>query len=217
MLFEDLFDPPVCARESEIDRVRTLLFPEEMAAIATAVEKRRREFAEGRACAREAFAALGLPAMAIPSGPDRAPIWPNGVVGSISHSSTRCVAAVARQSDGIRSIGVDIEELTPLDEAFAAEICTDVERKWLDRQPHGQRGVLLKALFSAKECAYKCQYPLTKTFLGYDAMRIELDADAGWFSAYFEVDVHPFKVGDRLDGRIRFMGGHIATAMVLPS
>jgi hypothetical protein len=46
-------------------------------------------------------------------------------------------------------------------------------------------------------------------------MRIELDADAGLFRAYFEVDAEPFKVGDHLDGRIRFEGGHIASAIVL--
>ena len=215
MLFNGLLDPPVCVRESEANGLRSMLFPEEMAAIANAVEKRQREFAGGRACAREAFAALGLPPMAIPSGADRAPIWPKGVVGSISHSSTWCVAAVALQSDGIRSIGVDIEELEPLEEAFAADICVDFERRWLDRQPSDQRGLLLKALFSAKECAYKCQYPLTKTFLGYDAMRIELNVDAESFSAYFEVDAYPFEVGYRLDGRIRFAGDHIASAMTL--
>lgn len=215
MLLEGLLDPPVCVRESVLDGLRAMLFPEEVAAIATAVEKRQREFAGGRACAREAFAALGLPSVAILAGPDRAPIWPKGVVGSISHSLTRCVAAVARQADGIRSIGVDIEELTPLEESFAADICTEFERKWLDRQPGDQRGLLLKALFSAKESAYKCQYPLTKTFLGYDAMRIELDAGAGAFSAHFEVDTDLFKAGYRLDGRIGFGGGHIASAIVL--
>lgn len=215
MLFKGLLDPPVCVRESEPNGLQSMLFPEEMAAIANAVEKRRREFAGGRACAREAFTALGLPLVAIPSGADRAPIWPKGVVGSISHSSTRCVAAVARQSDGIRSIGIDIEEATPLEETFAADICVDAERRWLDRQPDDRRGLLLKALFSAKECAYKCQYPLTKTFLEYEAMRIELDPDAESFSAYFEIDAYPFQAGQRLDGRIRLAGGHIASAMTL--
>lgn len=215
MLFRDLLDPPVCARETGLNCFTSMLFPDEMAAIAGAREIRRREFAGGRACARAALTALGLPAVAIPSGSDRAPIWPRGLVGSISHSPTRCVAAIARQSDGIISIGVDIEESTPLDEVFAADICTRFEKNWLDRQPSGQRGLLLKALFSAKECAYKCQYPLTKTFLGYHAMRIELDADAKSFGAYFEIDVRPFKAGDRLDGRIGFADGHIASAIAL--
>lgn len=215
MLFKDLLDPPICVREGELSGAHSMLFPEEMAAIATAAERRRREFAGGRTCAREAFTALGLPLVAIPSGPDRAPIWPPGVVGSISHSLTRCVAAVARQSDGFTSIGVDIEEAIPLDETFATDICTRFEQDWLDRQPAGQRGLLLKAIFSAKECAYKCQYPLTKKFLEYDAMRIELDANAGLFSAYFEIDAHPFKAGSRLDGRVAFADGHIASAIAL--
>jgi 4'-phosphopantetheinyl transferase EntD len=215
MLFKDLLDPPICVRESELGNKRWTPFPEETVTLATAVDKRRREFAAGRACARQAFAALGLPSVAIPSGPDRAPIWPLGVVGSITHSSSWCVAAVALQSDGFISIGVDIEEAIPLEEAFASDICTRFEIDWLERQPVGRRGLLLKAVFSAKECAYKCQYPLTKKFLEYDAMCVELDADAGWFSAHFEIDVHPFKAGSRLDGRISFAGSHIATALAL--
>ena len=213
MLFKYLFDPPVCSHETELSSFSSMLFPDELAAIAGSVESRRREFAGGRACARQALTALGLPLMAIPAGLDRAPIWPAGVVGSISHSLTRCVAAVARQSDGFISIGVDLEESTPLDEIFALDICTRLEQSWLDRQQPGQRGLLLKALFSAKECAYKCQYPLTKRLLGYDAMRIELDVSARSFTAYFEIDAEPFKAGDRLDGRIGFAGGHIASAI----
>ena len=159
--------------------------------------------------------ALGLAAAAIPVGADRAPVWPKGVAGSITHSATHCIAAVARHSDGIRSIGIDIEEATPLDEAFSEDICTMAERQWLSRQPADGRGLMLKALFSAKESAYKCQYPLSVTFLEYDAMSILLDPASDSFSARFEVDAGPFRAGDRLGGRMRFVDGHIATAVVL--
>lgn len=215
MLLKGLLDPKVSTRESEIRDVDVTPFPEEMALIETAVGKRRREFAAGRTCAREALAVLGLPMTAIPSGPDRAPVWPAGVVGSISHSATRCVAAVARQSDGFISIGVDIEEAVPLEEAYATDICTRFERDWLGRQPTRDRGLLLKIMFSAKECAYKCQYPLTGTFLEYDAMRIELNIGSNSFDAYFEVDAYPFAAGDRLHGRLGFAHGHVATAIAL--
>jgi 4'-phosphopantetheinyl transferase EntD len=215
MLFQDLVDPLISVREAALAGFASRLLPDEMVAVAAAGEKRRREFAAGRTLAREAFAALGLPSVAVPAGSDRAPIWPNGVVGSISHSSTWCVAAIALQSDGFISIGVDLEESIPLDEIYATDICTRLEKDWLDRQPIDQKGLLLRALFSAKECAYKCQYPLTKTLLGYDAIRIELDVHAKSFRAIFEIDVDPFAAGDRLDGRIAFEGGHIASAMAL--
>lgn len=215
MLLDGLVGPGVVVRECSLDGRTPSLFPEEMAAIANAVDRRRREFAAGRACARDAFAALGLPAVAIPSGADRAPVWPQGVAGSISHSGTWCVAAVARQLDGVVSLGVDIEEAVPLDQAFALDICTPFERDWLDLQPHGERGLLLKVLFSAKECAYKCQYPLTLAFLEYDAMSIELDLAAGSFRARFEIEAGSFKAGDALDGRVGIANGHIACFMVL--
>jgi 4'-phosphopantetheinyl transferase EntD len=61
------------------------LYPEEEAAVGNAVEKRRREFVTARACAREALAQLGLPAQPIPAGPRGEPVWPQGVVCSITH------------------------------------------------------------------------------------------------------------------------------------
>jgi len=215
MLFNELLDPAVCVREIELSSCSLMLFPEELAAITGAVENRQREFAGGRACARQALEALGFPSMAIPAGLDRAPIWPVGVVGSISHSLTRGVAAVARQTDGFISIGVDLEESTPLDEMFAIDLCTPFERDWLKQQPSGQRGLLLKAMFSAKECAYKCQYPLSKTLLEYSAIRIELDAEVNSFSAHFEIDADPFKAGSRLNGQIVCAGGHFASAIAM--
>jgi 4'-phosphopantetheinyl transferase EntD len=215
MLLDSLLDPRVSVCESRLDTAQPALYPEELSAVASAVEKRRREFAAGRACARAALKALGIPPVAIPAGDDRAPIWPGGIAGSISHSSTWCVAAVARHSDGIRSVGIDIEEATPLDELYQPDICTETERDWLSRQPADQRGLLLKVMFSAKECAYKCQYPLTRTLVGYHAMSIMLQADAGEFSATFEGDIGVFKAGDRLAGRFALTRGHIITAMVL--
>ncbi|MEV4420566.1 hypothetical protein AB0L40_11415 [Patulibacter sp. NPDC049589] len=63
------------------------VFPEEFVAVRHAVETRRREFVTGRACAHRALAALGVPVVPIMSGPNREPLWPEGVVGSITHGS----------------------------------------------------------------------------------------------------------------------------------
>jgi 4'-phosphopantetheinyl transferase EntD len=140
---------------------------------------------------------------------------PQGIVGSISHSKTRCVAAVAWRSDTIKAIGIDIEELEPLDDALVTEVCVEQEEVWLSDQPLAIRGLLAKVIFSAKESTYKCQYQLSRMIVGFDALYIELDVQAGLYTAQFAADIAPFKKGDRLRGRLRLADRHIVTAMTL--
>ncbi|WP_117190465.1 4'-phosphopantetheinyl transferase family protein [Rhizobium terrae] len=215
MLFEGIFDPFISVAESALSADFPALFPEEQTAIAGAMTRRQREFIAGRTCARQAMNGLGLADMPIPMGVDRAPIWPGGVTGSISHSTTRCAAVAARHSDGIKALGIDLEEAAPLDEALAEDICTLSERIWLERQQPFIRGLLLTAIFSAKECAYKCQYPLSHAIFGYDAVRVELKLAEESFTACFETDIAPFRTFDRLDGRIAFRRGYIVAGMMI--
>ena len=215
MLLAGLFDAPIAVSEADLRDTTEALYPEETAAIAGVVLRRRREFSAGRACARQAMERLGFAAAPIPAGTDRAPIWPEGMTGSISHSKTRCAAVVARCSDGVKSVGLDIEEASPLPDDFAEEICTPGERKWLYARPPGERGLLLKALFCAKEAAYKCQYMLSRTVFGFETISIELDLPGERFSAIFERSVSPFIAGDRITGRIGLYGDHIAAGTIL--
>src|SRR5438132_715206 len=94
------------------------LLPEEARLVATAVGRRRREFAAGRACARLALGRLGFPEAPLLSGPDRAPVWPEAAVGSITHCPGYCAAAVARRG-AVRSLGIDAELHQPLRDADA--------------------------------------------------------------------------------------------------
>ncbi|WP_405845207.1 4'-phosphopantetheinyl transferase [Streptomyces platensis] len=73
------------------------LFPEESQVIALAVDKRRREFTTARSCAREALRRLGHPTVPIPRGRSGAPLWPAGVVGSITHCQGYRSAAVVER------------------------------------------------------------------------------------------------------------------------
>jgi 4'-phosphopantetheinyl transferase EntD len=71
-----------------------VLFPEE-AAISRAVEKRRRDFRTVRHCSRRALRELGVPPTAVAPGERRKPVWPPGVVGSLTHCTGYRAAAVA--------------------------------------------------------------------------------------------------------------------------
>jgi hypothetical protein len=81
---------------------------EEEELIGRAVEKRRREFGTARACARRALADLGRVPAPIVRGEKGAPVWLDGVVGSITHCAGYRGAAVAEARD-VRALGIDAE------------------------------------------------------------------------------------------------------------
>ncbi|MFD7326899.1 4'-phosphopantetheinyl transferase [Streptomyces sp. NPDC059875] len=157
--------------------------PEEAATLSErAVPARRREFRAGRACARRALTALGLPAVPVPAGRDRAPVWPPQVVGSISHTGDYCAAAVAR-SDRIRSIGIDAEDSMRLDEPTRQLVCRPEEEDWW-RGPGGGAPYWPTVFFSAKESVYKAWFPLVGSWLGFHDVRVEPDPRTGTFTAH---------------------------------
>lgn len=188
------------------------LLEQERGGIARAVEKRRREFAAGRILARRGLVALGHQPSAIINGEDRAPQWPAGIVGSITHTKGYCAVAMARSSE-VRSVAIDAERDDALSDGALEMICGEAERAWLATQPVVDRGWLSKLVFSAKECVYKLQHPLTKLFLDFDAVTVRVDLERETWSAEFLVPAQPaFAVGDRIDGRWRHADGLVATA-----
>jgi 4'-phosphopantetheinyl transferase EntD len=158
------------------------LYVEEERCVRGAVAARRREFAQGRLCARQALARLGIRNFPLLMGSDRAPIWPAGVIGSLSHCGGYCAAAVARKGS-ILGLGLDVETVEPLDPELLALVCADIERAWLAASAGDAQGGLAKLIFSAKESVFKCVYPLTGVFLDFQDCAIRLDERLGAFTA----------------------------------
>lgn len=175
--------PPSAAVVETRAELEARLFPEEEAAVERAVATRRREFATGRACAREALARLGLPATPIPQGAGGAPRWPAGVIGSITHCEGYRAAAVARDSD-LAALGVDAEPNRPLPRGVLEAISGLGERAELAalgrREPEVSWGRLL---FAVKESVYKAWFPLTGARLDWGDARVSFDRAARTFSA----------------------------------
>ena len=155
----------------------------ETAAVARAVPQRRAEFTAGREAARRAMAQLGLPALAIPAGPDRAPIWPDGLIGSISHTVGLCLAIVG-PAEVYRALGIDIEGDAALDDALIPEICRPEERALLPRTGAGAHA---KRIFSAKEAAYKAHYPMVRRIFGFHGLSVDLRQGYARFTDHAEV------------------------------
>lgn len=187
------------------------LWPEEVAAISRAIPARRAEFTAGRVAARQALAALGLPASAIPMGPDRAPQWPAGVIGSIAHAGRACVVVLAR-AETIAGIGIDLEVAEPLDIAFWKTVLRTEEREAIALLPTEQQGLAAMRIFAAKESAYKYQYPQSRTLLGFDAFKVTFSETR--FTAVFARDVSPFGTGDVVRGQFGHHDGLIIALAV---
>lgn len=179
-----------------------------------AVPSRLAEFTAGRTAARAAMRALGLPDMAIPSGPDRAPVWPSGVVGSISHANEVCVALVAR-AGVITGIGVDLELSDPMPADLWPTVLTAAEMAVLDQLPGASQGQTAKLLFSAKECTYKCIYPQIQTVLDFLDMEIRLDTVGRSFGATLLQQAGQIAAGTVWRGKYALVDHLIAAVMVL--
>jgi 4'-phosphopantetheinyl transferase EntD len=189
------------------------LFPEEEQLIGAAVEKRRREFATGRGCARRALGALGLGPVAIGRGARGAPRWPPGVVGSITHCAGYRAAAAARMRDA-RALGVDAEPDQPLPALVLGGITLPGERVML-RELAGVPGASWdRLLFSAKESVYKAWFPLTGRWLGFQDAQLTVNPADGTFQARLLVADAPLA---GFGGRWLARDGLILTTVCVPA
>ncbi|MEU7181558.1 MULTISPECIES: 4'-phosphopantetheinyl transferase family protein [Streptomyces] len=159
------------------------LFPAEEAVVAHAVDKRRREFATVRHCARRALAAIGRPPAPLLPGERGAPGWPPGVVGSMTHCDGYRAAAIAEQST-LASLGIDAEPHAPLVEGILEAVSLPGERTHLASLSHHHPGRHWdRLLFSAKESVYKTWFPLTHRWLGFEEAEITFAPEDGTFRA----------------------------------
>lgn len=190
------------------------LYPEERTHVARAIPRRQREYAAGRQAARQAMAAIGWPAAAVPSAPDRSPIWPSGLVGSIAHTRSACVALVARSSD-VAAIGIDLEDDHPLAAELWPTICTPAEQTFIHAQPRERRGMLATRLFAAKESVYKCQFPLTRRMLDFQDVDVVLGPEGA--PSRFDASITAPTARRHLRGWLLSGNGSLAALCWLPA
>jgi 4'-phosphopantetheinyl transferase EntD len=169
-------------------------YPEEEVAVVRAVASRRREFRLGRACAHSALRAAGAASLPLVPGPDRAPIWPAGFVGSITHCEGFVGACVARSGD-YAGLGFDAEVATALDAELVASVCTPSERSVPFDASKG------KILFAAKEAVHKCVAPKSGIMLDFQDVTIDLSEASGTFRARLEPRAPDVPTVSMVEGR----------------
>jgi 4'-phosphopantetheinyl transferase EntD len=172
------------------DAPESTMFPVEAAAVAGAVTQRRREFGTVRYCARKALRQLGVPPVPIIPDVNRAPRWPAGVVGSMTHCAGYRAAVVARARE-LGGVGIDAEPHAPLPPVAGDLALREEERQRLfalaDAHPnlHWDR-----ILFCAKEAVYKAWFPLTRRWLDFPDVSVTVHVD-GTFHARLRVPAPP--------------------------
>lgn len=151
---------------------------------------RQAEFSSGRLAARRALMQLSpaLASVLVPIGDDREPLWPQGVLGSITHVSGLAGAAVGL-SNSWRYLGIDLEQTAggKTQSALRAFVLDSAELSLLQRRCEAIGQPNLDAhvthVFSAKECLYKAAFPSVRHFFGFSEARLceyeFLSADRG--------------------------------------
>ena len=216
-VLDTLFPKNVATAASTPTICRSNIHEDEWEIVANAVPKRQAEFCGGRMCAHQALQRLGVSAEVILQNKDRSPRWPDKVTGSISHTRGYCAAAVANRND-IEGIGLDVEQDTPLDEELFELVCSAGERRWLSSHPPGDGGRYAKILFSVKEAAFKCQFPITREFIEYSQAEITLDVNRLSFCvAVPQASAKASLVCSNIRGRFRVQSGFIFSgATIVP-
>ena len=143
--------------------------------IQRAVAKRQAEYVAGRICARAAIEALQHEPLFPDMGPNRAPQWPAGLTGAITHADSQAAALVGLDLYW-QGIGLDLERIIPEREAqeIAGDILTPFEQHRLSKLPTPQQARWITLVFSAKESLFKALFPLThQPFYFHDAQLVD--------------------------------------------
>ena len=114
-------------------------------------------------CARAALAELGHGDAVIAKGDDGAPVWPSGIVGSITHTNGYAAALVG-ENRHFAGLGIDAERAGGVTPDLWPRLFTAAEQETLRAQidPLGSATLF----FSAKEASYKALALKTPWYFG---------------------------------------------------
>jgi 4'-phosphopantetheinyl transferase EntD len=144
--------------------------------VARSVKKRQAEFFFGRLAAQRALHAIGVPPQDVPIGHQREPVWPPGLIGSVSHCAG-LAAAVVLHRQWRCGVGIDMESVVddPLRDTLRATVLDSAEWGRLETLATDSMplNVLVTIAFSAKESLYKAAFGAVGRFFGFEAARIQ--------------------------------------------
>lgn len=161
-------------------------------ALGAAAGKRKTEYLAGRVCAREALR-LATGQSGVPRiGDDRAPVWPAGTVGSITHGAG-WAGALAAPRQYYQGLGLDIEQRLSdkRAERLVDQILTADEKCRHAADPETRTGNLLTLTFSMKESLFKALYPIVKRRFYFQDAELVSWAEHGQATLRLLTDLSP--------------------------
>lgn len=214
-MLNKLFSKHVIAQHATTEMWEGELYPEEQRCIPDAVTKRYREFTAGRLCARKVLKKLGVDNFPLLVGDSRQPLWPPGVVGSISHCYDNCVVAATKDTH-IAGLGIDVEDSATLEAGIKSLICRKSEEQWVSGVSKPDCVDWAKIIFSAKESVYKCLFPLKNIYMDFREVEIEFDLENNeFFINLFNLEIARFVESYTMTGRFSHTNEYVYTSVEL--
>ena len=179
--------------------------------IQRSVAKRQAEFLAGRICARAALQQLEGVGFSPAIGEDRAPVWPGHITGSITHSTGRAAAIVAKKTHW-RGLGMDLENLLNPERAerLAGEILTGPELQRMAAGRRDQLAMLVTLTFSVKESLFKALYPIVQQRFYFEHAEVLEWSEAGEVRIRLLTDLSSeWRNGVELDAQFGIMDGQL--------
>lgn len=131
----------------------------EKISIGSVNKSRMLEFASGRLHAREALMQMGISFAELPIDKlTGTPVWPKGVVGSITHIGEfnfSHVAAAVASSEEYNALGVDVEYSALIHPSIWSQFLTPKEFDLVQLTPVAEKSKLVSKIWSLKEAAIK--------------------------------------------------------------
>lgn len=179
--------------------------------IQRSVAKRQAEFLAGRICARAALQQLEGVGFSPAIGEDRAPVWPGHITGSITHSTGRAAAIVAKKAHW-RGLGMDLENLLNPERAerLAGEILTGPELQRMVAGGRDQLAMLVTLTFSVKESLFKALYPIVQQRFYFEHAEVLEWSETGDVRIRLLTDLSSeWRNGVELDAQFGIMEGQL--------
>lgn len=213
-LLPDLAVPDLAIAWAPLEALSGDPHPDEWEDIASAAPNRQKEFVAGRQLARALSEQIGLPPAPLRRAEDRAPVWPVDRTGSVSHCDTLCVAAVGKRS-AVQSVGVDVETIGRVGQKLWLTLFTEKEADYFSSLAPDTVALETTLFFSAKESFYKCQYPITREWVGFQDVEVARTNKALLAVAPTDGAAQPWHAAPI--HAVEISASHVATVMLLPA
>lgn len=176
--------------------------------------KRLADFCTGRYCLRKSTEAHGYNGDIL-IGERGMPLLPSDITASVSHSKKLC-GAIAARKDQYLSTGLDIETIGRVHGEMWHLLFTDNETQLLNGMNEQEQNKISTAFFSLKEAFYKFQYPLSKVYL--DFREVEIEMTDGQYNVKLLVDAgNAFAMGQTFAGNIVRHNDEIISLCTMPA